>query len=222
VIYPPSFSLAMSTKYPTSERRSMQVISSVVEFQTGTNSSGLPVGIDGYPLSTTNGGCPAGYGWRFIKIGQPAATACSCPANTLCSGQTSCSVVPMAGDSWQVVEVPTSLCTATNSTTSPFKQSTTLTLSASATNPIPSNTSLINSVYIPQNTPGGSDSVSKNLALGLGLGLGLGLPVVLAAIYGVYSFMQCSDAAQPPGTALAPADTAIANADVVEVVPQPK
>jgi hypothetical protein len=109
VVYPRNFAVAFNTSYDPSP--SLSSISSTVQF--GSNSDSK-VSIVTFPINNTNRRadqhCPVGFEWRYTKIGAPVAFACNCPANTNCSGSTSCSVVPADRDKWHVVMVPTELC----------------------------------------------------------------------------------------------------------------
>ncbi len=161
VLYPPGFALGLQTHLPA------QTTGSAVSAETVfTTSTGLPVALGSFPLAGSRtrrragaGECAAGFEWRYARNG---AVACECPANALCGGETTCSVVPKAQEQWQVLLVPTIACSP-QTTTAPAAI-----LASTAGNVTP--------VII---TPPPVES--PPLGLILGLALGLGVPVLLGA-----------------------------------------
>ena len=104
--------------------------------------------------------CQSGYEWRFALNSAPV---CGCPANQLCSGQTSCNITPQAQQQWQVLQFPASACSPE--------------LTAA---PLSNANSSVN-ITLPSLRPLSS---TTSLSIILGLALGLGLPVFGAACAG--------------------------------------
>jgi hypothetical protein len=170
VLYPPAFAVTLNTTNPTGGAVSVATI-----FTSQTNSLNLSVGLGAFPFVAANrravGSCAAGTEWRYARLGAPLASACNCPANLQCAGNTACNIVPAAGEIWQVVVVSQSLC-ATVVPTPPPLNATNVTKTINTTNA---------TVAVPAVSPSVSTS-SPDLALGLGLGLGLGVPAILGGI----------------------------------------
>ena len=164
-IYPVGFAVGVKTsKYGFSNEKYASIKSAMTTFTNVSDKSGsnLKILLSGYPLSQDSrrenfgwraSSCDPGTEWRYTKDGMPLTFACNCPTNSLCSGQTSCYVTPVAGDSWLVVAVDTSLC------------------STSTAPDIPT-------INIPSTS---KDDTLLRLILGLCLGLSLGL-VLLACL----------------------------------------
>ncbi len=140
-----------------------------------TTSTGLRVVLSSFPLASAGsgrragaGGCAAGFEWRYARGG---TVACECPANTLCAGETTCSLMPKAQEQWQVLNFPVTACATPPQTTSGpaaiLPSATTSTAPVLVTPPSPPN------VTVPAESP--------PLGLILGLILGLGVPVLLGA-----------------------------------------
>ena len=56
--------------------------------------------------------CENGKEWRMTELGKPLDYACNCPANSMCSGETDCTIYPVVNNTWVVVEVNSSLCSS--------------------------------------------------------------------------------------------------------------
>jgi hypothetical protein len=185
VIYPPGFAVSIQTSMPSIFAMALApVISSVVTLTGVMSNSSIPVKLQlsAYPLSSARRsgsfvsrralGCDAGTEWRYTQLGMPLSFACNCPANSLCSGETTCSISPQANDSWMVIKLNTSVCATQSTQTTPAAA----VIQALTSSSLPVQTS------IP--TPALAQSPGNDsLALVLGLGLGLGLPAALAALF---------------------------------------
>ena len=174
VIYPVNFAVSIRTSLPTGSffnfATTISAVTTMTEVQSNATSP-VHILISGYPLSSQRRStalfsrraslCDEGTEWRYTKYGMPLSFACNCPANPACSGVTSCGVIPQTNDSWVVVILNTSYCSANQS-----NQSMALTSFAQTPTPIPP-----------------SQSNDYSVQLGLGLGLGLGIPAALALAY---------------------------------------
>ena len=183
VVYPVGFAVSIQTSAPSSADMALApVISSVMKLTDVQSNSSFPVRIQisGFPLSPQRrlgsavsrraSGCDAGTEWRYTKVGMPLSFACNCPANFLCSGETTCSLTPRANDAWMVVMLNSSVCAV---------QSTNLVIQVA----VGSTSPLVQAVTpTPTSQP---QPDSNALAIGLGVGLGLGLPA--AALFIIFT-----------------------------------
>lgn len=183
VVYPAGFAVSIQTSMPSMLAMALApVISSVVTLTGVVSNSSIPIKIQisAYPLfsarrsgsllSRRDSHCDTGTEWRYTKQGMPLNFACNCPANLLCSGETTCSISPKANDSWMVIKLNSSVCA-------------TQTTQAMAVNPAAPKTTTSLPSQISTPTPAQPKSTDDSLALGLGLGLGLGLPLALAVAF---------------------------------------
>ena len=127
VEYPSDFFVSLNTRLPSDFETSLGYVSCIVDLEEVQYSSNfsllinfeafLPVlskrmlrkvlSKDGPSL------CQNGTEWRLTVVGAPNELACSCPANMMCSGKTTCTLTPKSGDSWAVRSMPSTLCADT-------------------------------------------------------------------------------------------------------------
>jgi hypothetical protein len=148
-----------------------------------TTNSSIHVTLGAFPLlgvgvaarrREAQSGCPQGMEWRYGRVGVPE---CKCPANTMCTGETTCSIAPQAQEEWQVTLVSAAVCSPPlsaqqqSSTSLPLLE----TSSVIPTYSSPANTTA--AILKPQLT--GTDGETTQVYLALGLVVGLCIPILL-------------------------------------------
>ncbi len=136
-IYPRALSIAVETSMPSAHDQQIvgqlplsppstqvqqgngqSLVSAVALFAgvAGGSNRQVQVQLLGFPLTEErrSSSCMSGTEWRYKQLipSSDASTNCKCPANSLCSGLTSCTVIPEAGSRWAIVSVATALCIA--------------------------------------------------------------------------------------------------------------
>jgi hypothetical protein len=121
-IYPSNYAIAVRTSLPLAydqQAAGQSLVSPVLHFSgvAGAGNRQVHVHLTGFPLSSDrkSSSCTTENEWRYKQLvpSSDTSTTCTCPANSLCSGQTSCTCIPEAGSRWAIVSVPTTVCTVT-------------------------------------------------------------------------------------------------------------
>ena len=105
--------LALTSSPPKNPGTNSTEVSAITEFLTVI--SPAQVVIQGFIFAAgsrraSGSGCPQGKEWRYIRIGDPPASACNCPPNPNCDNQNLCQITPSQGDQWQVMAIPATVC----------------------------------------------------------------------------------------------------------------